>query len=364
MKDEKDMKDEKRMEVSMDSGENGKKILLELERQLIYLRYLIENGGHEKTNSISFDEWFREWVDIYKKNSVKIGTIDVYNKHYSIYLEKTFGRKKLADIHAEDIQELLNRMADEGYSDNTIKLTYCILSGAFKQAYKNELIPKDPFDRITRPRGTKAKERVAFTKEQQDLYMHYAQGSYLCNLFQLAICTGMRNGELSGLLWSDVDFKNRVIHIRHTLIVKDSGRYIIDTPKTRTSVRDIPMIGKAYDILREQEKNYRKLNDGIARIKNDDFVFSIMNEPIRRKRISHEIEAMLERMHKDGVDFPHFTLHATRHTFATRCIEEGMQPQVLKTILGHATLSMTMDLYSHVLPDYKRDAMEKVESAF
>jgi integrase len=89
-----------------------------------------------------------------------------------------------------------------------------------------------------------------------------------------------------------------------------------------------------------------------------------MDGPISRKRITHEIEVMLARMKADGVDFPYFTLHTTRHTFATRCIEAGMQPQILKTILGHATLSMTMDLYSHVLPDVKQEAMEAVSGAF
>lgn len=358
------MKDEKSTKAVMGDLDNRDEMMLELEKQIIDLYYLIEDGNHTKTNNISFSEWFREWVDKYKKNSVKMGTIEVYNKHYSIYLEKPLGCKRLVDIHAEEIQELLNQMVSDGYSDNTIKLTYCILAGAFKQAHKNGLIPKDLFARITRPRGIQAKERIAFTKEQQELYMNYAEASYLCNLFKLAVCTGMRNGELSGLLWSDVDFKNRVIHVRHTLIVKDSGIYTIDTPKTRTSIRDIPMIGKVYEILKSQEKEYKRTHGGLAKVVNNDFVFSVMNEPVRRKRITNEIKAMLERMREDGVDFPYFTLHATRHTFATRCIEAGMQPQVLKTILGHATLGMTMDLYSHVLPDFKRDAMEKVAKAF
>lgn len=358
------MKKEKGTEIIAHNEDIKNDILLELEKQIVDLYYLIERCNYVQDNSISFSEWFKEWVDKYKRNSVKYGTVEAYNKHYSIYLEKPLGCRKLTDIHAEDIQELLNNMVDDGYSDNTIKLTYCILAGAFKQAYKNELIPKDPCTIITRPKGVKAKERIAFTKEQQEIYMHYSKGSQLCNLFQLAICTGMRIGELSGLLWSDVDFKNRVIRIRHTLIVKDNGEYIIDTPKTRSSLRDIPMIGRAYDILRNQEKEYKRRHNGITRLVNKDFVFQLMNEPIKRKRISAEITDMLERMRADGVDFPYFTMHATRHTFATRCIEEGMQPQVLKTILGHASLNITMDLYSHVLPDFKRDAMEKVASAF
>lgn len=352
------MENGKIMKTVLEDDNKDSEILMELEKQIVDLFYLIEqvnNKRQVKEDGISFSEWFREWVDTYKKNSVKLGTIESYNKHYAVYLDKPLGKMRLTDIHAGDLQKLLNNMVDEGYSDNTIKLTYCILAGAFKQAYMNELIPKDPFTKIIRPKGVNAKERIAFTKEQQELYMHYAEGSYLCSFFQLAICTGMRNGELAGLLWSDVDFEERVIHVRHTLITKNNGRYVIDTPKTKSSIRDIPMIGKAYDILKKEEKYKRIYND---------FVFSVANKPINRKRISAEIKNMLERMRGDGIDFPYFTLHATRHTFATRCIEEGMQPQVLKTILGHATLNMTMDLYSHVLPDFKRAAMEKVENAF
>jgi len=194
--------------------------------------------------------------------------------------------------------------------------------------------------------------------------MQYAERSYLCNLFQLAICTGMRNGELGGLLWSDVDFKNRVIHIKHNLITTQEQGTTLDTPKTRTSERDIPMIGKAYEILKRQEKEYKAMYGSITKIVNDDFVFSVGGEPISKKRITHEIEVMLDNMKADGVNFPYFTLHTTRHTFATRCIESGMQPKVLQHIMGHATLSMTMDLYSHVLPDTKREAMEAVANAF
>ena len=91
---------------------------------------------------------------------------------------------------------------------------------------------------------------------------------------------------------------------------------------------------------------------------------TVAGEPISRKRITFEINKMLENMAADEVTFPYFTLHTTRHTFATRCIESGMEAQVLKTILGHATLSMTMDLYSHVLPDTKAEQMEKVSGAF
>ena len=86
--------------------------------------------------------------------------------------------------------------------------------------------------------------------------------------------------------------------------------------------------------------------------------------PINKQRVTVEIERILARMEADGLDFPYFTLHTTRHTFATRCIEGGMEPQTLKAILGHSSLSMTMDLYAHVLPDAKNEAMSMVSNAF
>ena len=338
--------------------------LTQLKKKMVDLRYSLEHGTFIKTSNLTFGDWFNEWIQTYKKNTVKAGTVDTYEKHYSAYLKKPLGKMKLADIRPEHIQRLLNNMANDGFSDNTIELTNCVLSGAFKQAYKNELIQKNPYTRTTRPRGEKPKEKVVFTREQQALYMQYAEKSYLCNLFQLAICTGMRNGELSGLLWSDVDFKNKVIHINHTLVTLWKGGTQLDTPKTLTSKRDIPMIGKAYDILKRQEKDYKNAHPHITKIVNDDYVFSVCDEPISKKRITFEINQMLENMKADKIDFPYYTLHSTRHTFATRCIESGMQPKVLQSILGHATISITLDLYAHVLPDFKKEAMEKVASAF
>lgn len=337
--------------------------LTELKKKMNALKYELEKGTYIKPCDLTFGNWFTEWIETYKQNTVKQGTIESYEKHYSAYIKKPIGKMKLADIRAEHLQKLLNQMSQDGRADDTITLTYCVLSGAFKQAYKNELIAKNPFTLITKPKGKPKKEKIAFTKEQQALFIQYAEDSYLCNLFKLAIYTGMRNGELSGLLWSDVDFKNKVIHINHNLVVQTGGGWRNDTPKTRTSRRDIPMIGQAYDILKQQERQYKELHR-ITKIINDDFVFSVFDEPISKKRITFEIKQMLKRMQEDGVDFPYFTLHYTRHTFATRCIEAGMQPKVLQTILGHATLSMTMDLYGHVLPDTKKEAMEAVASAF
>ena len=136
--------------------------------------------------------------------------------------------------------------------------------------------------------------------------------------------------------------------------------YIEDTPKTRTSTRDIPLTAAILEHIETQRKFW-----GFKVIKMDQYLFCNENgDPISRERIQAEIDRITKRIHEAGYEFPRITSHVFRHTFATRAIEAGMQPQVLKTILGHSSLAMTMDLYSHVLPDTKAEEMEKIANAF
>ena len=172
--------------------------------------------------------------------------------------------------------------------------------------------------------------------------------------------TGMRKGEMQGLKYSDIDKKQNVIHVRRTLKYIEGKGYFEDTPKTRTSTRDIPLTAAITEHIEAQRKYW-----GFKVVRMDQYLFCNENgDPISRERIQGEIDRIIKRIKSDGYDFPRITSHVFRHTFATRAIEAGMPPQVLKTILGHSSLAMTMDLYSHVLPDTKADEMQKIANVF
>ena len=165
---------------------------------------------------------------------------------------------------------------------------------------------------------------------------------------------------MQGLKYSDVDKEQNVLHVRRTLKYIEGKGYIEDTPKTRTSTRDIPLTAAIMEHI-EAQKNYW----GFKVVKMEQYLFCNENgEPISRERVQAEIERTVKRIRAAGHEFPRITSHVFRHTFATRAIEAGMQPQVLKTILGHSSLAMTMDLYSHVLPDTKAEEMEKIANIF
>ena len=127
-------------------------------------------------------------------------------------------------------------------------------------------------------------------------------------------------------------------------------------------MRDIPITSEIAAIIDLQ----RKVNREYSNVVNiDEYVFHLPEgTPISRERVQSEIDRIVKRVNETGFYMERFTSHCFRHTFATRAIEAGMQPQTLKTILGHSSLSMTMDLYSHVLPNTKAEEMQKVASIF
>lgn len=336
------------------------KTVTETQKEMTELRYKLEHGIFVAKEKLVFNEWFRTWLDEYKKNRVKIGTYNSYEKYYRGMIREKLGQQYISDIRGDHIQKLYNEWIKEGYSLSSIKIASAVLNGCFQQAMRNGLIERNPVKLAELPREKEKKERIAMTKEQQALFMEYAKESYLYNFFSVMLRTGMRRGEMQGLKYADVDKKNNVIHVERTLKYMEGVGYFEDTPKTRTSTRDIPL---TRDILEhiETQRNYW----GFKVVKMNQYLFcNEEGEPISRERIQGEIDRTIKKIHDAGYDFPRITSHVFRHTFATRAIEAGMQPQVLKTILGHSSLAMTMDLYSHVLPDTKAKEMEKIANIF
>ncbi len=325
------------------------------------LAYKLDHGTFIEKTKITFGKWFDTWINEYKKNRVKNSTLNEYQKYYNGCLKDRLGSKKLADIRGEHIQKLYNELIEEDYAISTIKIISTVINGCFRQAFKNGLIEKNPVELAELPRQTgKKKGRMAMTKDQQNLFMEYAKASYLYNFFAVMLRTGMRSGEVRGLKYIDIDKKDNVLHVQRTLKYIEGIGYLEDTPKTKTSMRDIPLTTEILDIL-ERQKNYWDFE--IVRL--DRYLFCNENgDPLSRERVQGEIDRTIKRIREAGYDFPRITSHVFRHTFATRAIEAGMAPQVLKTILGHSSLAMTMDLYSHVLPDVKAEEMKKIANVF
>ena len=345
------------------------KDLKKLQRKLDDLRYELEHGLYAKENQITVNDWFHTWIKEYKEPSVKRGTIGVYQDTYDSYIKKPLGKKKLKDLRPEQIQNLFNTLKTNGYSRSTIELVSVVLSGMYKQAYKNQLIRSNPVPHTTLPKMEEPAERRVLTPKEQEIFLSTAQNYHYGYVYELALSTGMRSGEIRGLEWNDIDFQNRIIHVRGTLVQNRYGFYK-DLPKTSSSYRDIPMLDNVYELLKAHRKNQieQKLSLGshwepVEKLDNL-VVTTDTGRPLGKTYLNNGIKTIIKRIEQSGQEFAYISFHGLRHSFATRCIENGMEPQVLKAILGHSKLSLTMDLYAHVLPDAKSKEMKKISCLF
>ncbi|MDF2542686.1 MAG: integrase family protein [Herbinix sp.] len=343
------------------------KNLSECIKRLADKQYEVRHGLLAKKENMTVDLWHDIWIREYKEMTVKKGSIEVYTRAYNLYIKEAIGKMKLQDVKGIHIQKIYNNLKREEFSRGTIEVVATVLSGMFKQAYKNEIIVKNPVKLATLPKIDEEDEenKRVMTLEEQKLFLKYAENSWIYPLVKIALFTGMRSGELRGLQWKDLDFKKKIIHIRKTLVYLDND-YSLEQPKTKSSKREIPMLDNIYLLLKEHKKNQweRKMLLGDEWKTKDgmqDLVFpSDSGYPMNRDRLKVQVNKIVDAINADGYNFKHITPHYWRHSFATRCIENGMQPKVLQKLLGHTELSQTMDLYAHVLPSTKEQEMQKI----
>ncbi len=200
------------------------KDLKQLEKKLRSALYEVEHGIHAKLEKITLDAWFKTWIKEYKALTVKENTIRTYEIIYEHHIKKKLGKKKLKELRSEHIQTQLNSMARANYSNSTIELASIILNSMLKQAIKNGIISVNPMFAVNIPRKREKKMIHALTREEQEMFMSHVKGTEYEILFTVALSTGMRIGELSGLEWENVDFGNGVIKVRKTLLYQGTKK--------------------------------------------------------------------------------------------------------------------------------------------
>ena len=312
-------------------------------------------------SDMTLDEWFETWETVCKVNCRQT-TIRSYAASYK-RIQPELGALRLNQLNLITIQRAFNNLK----TDASRKKTKAILVDMLNCAVDADMIIKNPALKVkTAIDGTPPKEKRVLSDHEVELVINTAKemSHRLYPVLVVGFNTGMRIGEILGLTWDKIDFKNNVIHVTQSLAYlytneDDIAHFVLNAPKTKSGIRDIPMTREVKTALLEQKMkcniiyNRHKPYPGF-----DNLVFpGTQNHPIDATGFGEAIDRIRKEIEKKGEIVEPFTPHCMRHTFATKCIARGMKPKVLQKILGHKSLRMTMDLYCHVEDNTIRDEM-------
>lgn len=320
----------------------------------------IKAGLHTEAAKLTMDKWFDEWVRI-KRTSVKPSSLARYKIIYQKNISPYIGKQKIMKIDKRQILEMQGaweKTHSVGYANDLLKICKMI----FKDAVIDDVIEKSPAANVRAlKKGTEkpARETIhrALTVEEQAAFMDELKENYYYPFVAFMLLTGMRLGEVAALEWDNIDLDKMIVKVAATSTVDEDGKRITGNPKSKAGLRKIPLKEEALPILDTAKERRELLN-----IPEDDrrVFFTPEGKEVSVNSIGRAIESTLKGLEGKGIHIDRFTSHCFRDTFATRYIECGGNPNTLKEILGHSSLSMTMDLYAHVLEDTKRKEMDSI----
>ena len=319
----------------------------------------LQTNTYIEPSQITLYNWLCTWLDTYNQD-IRATTRVNYETYVHRHIRSTIGRYKLSDVTTIIIQQFYNDKvksgkldgSGEGLNPKTLRNMHNMLHKALNQAVYLNMIAKNPVDYAVLPKRNKTEMRY-FTKDEQKRLQEVIRGNRLEMPVLLDLYTGMRQGELLGLMWKNVHIDlngQSYIRVVQTLMRiqnpdTNSDKKTVLTicePKTKNSIRTIPLIpeiAERLSIYRIKQAEYFKGNE----LPKSDFVFtSTTGTPIEPRDFQRDFKKILIKYGLSVVN-----VHGLRHTFATRSLESGMSVKTLSKILGHANTAFTMDTYCH-----------------
>ena len=316
---------------------------------------------------ITLDYWFGRWMEVYKNKSVRPNTKREYTHIYQKNISPYLGDRNINTLIKSDIQLLIDTASDNGYAyerQNKIKV---ILRDMLQRAVEDQLVINNPVSGI-KLRAYKEIKAQALSAEEQNIFFDYCRNTFYENLFNVAVNTGLRPGELFALQLSDIDLVKGHIEVNKTLVYQkyltDSKKeFHIEPPKTKQSYRKVPINSICMSYIERQFELKKIISSKIPKQQNNYLFVTKFNTPLNSQIYSDAIRAVIKQINlvrPFDEQFPVFSGHTFRHTFATRCFENGVDAKVVQSYLGHASLKMTMDLYTHVTEEKSSNDIEKI----
>ena len=266
----------------------------------------------------------------------------------------------LQRLSARDLDALYARKLEEGLSPIRIRSIHIVIRMALKQAIRWRLISRNVSDDVSPPRDTQPHERQTLTPEQARKLLAAAKGHRLEAILTLALATGMRRGELLALRWKEIDFERKSLYVRRS-VNRLPGGYCETEPKTASSKRHITLPQFVIEALQQHRIRQKeaRLKAGPTWEENDLVFCNIYGRFLNSQSLFVLFSSLLEK-----AELPHMRFHDLRHSAATILLAMGVSAKVVQELLGHSNITMTLNVYGHVLPSMQQEAMNRLDHLY
>ncbi|MEU2080394.1 site-specific integrase [Streptomyces albus] len=314
----------------------------------------VDQGVPVPTRSAKLSEWLPYWLENVIRPRRKLSTYDKYETHVRLYLTPHLGTKRLESLGVADVRRFLARLERETTAA-TAKETHRVLRSALSAACREELVTRNVASLVEPPRVS-SRELSPWTLDETLTFLGAARKDPLYAAFVLAVTMGLRRGEIVGLRWSDVDLENRILYVRQQT-QRRRGQLYQDDPKGRRR-RAVPLPAMCVAPLRwhrmRQADAKRRAGE---RWQESAYVFTTRTgRPVEPRNVYRSFTRVAE-----SAGLRVIRLHDARHGCATLLVAAGVAPRVVMEILGHSQVSITMDVYTHVVQDTQREAISHMD---
>jgi len=318
------------------------KTIRELEDKSAELRHQVSTGTVVTDENTTVSEWASQWLKTYK-TGVGRGTYEMYEKAVRVHIIPSIGHMRLKDVKPFHLQSIINSMRDRGITRVT-EQTALTLKQIFKRAVENNLIVKNSAELIEIPKRQKPKKRALTDEEKKCFESADLDIKSKAFLFTL-LYAGLRRGEALGLMWDDIDFEGNAISVSKTWVTHKNKPEIKPVPKSESGNRNIPMPSKLREILKELASDAKQ--PYVFASENDELMslsfFRAFWDKIRKQlNTSMGGDSKNQKIPKD------ITPHIFRHSYATMLFYAGVDVKTAQYLLGHSSITVTMEIYTHL----------------
>jgi len=313
-----------------------------------------------RSDEYTVASWAQTWFELYAEPNIRESTADYYKRYIDRHIVPVLGDIKLNKLSSRDIQKLYNDMKDHGrireaqkeknpgLSNAYVRGLHTMLHGCLERAVKERLISRNPTDDCIVPKLQKQEMKILHP-DDISAYLKAAKKREVLPMFFLELTCGLRKGELTALLWDDLDIEKKVLSVSKQAAAIKGGGVKITRPKTETSIRRVSVSDEAIDLLMKEHK------------KHPDNPYMFPSPKTGEMYHPDSVVNLHKKILKDA-GLEHIRFHDLRHTFATLALQNGVDVKTVSSMLGHFSAGFTLTTYAHATNRMQEEAAQKMGS--